>query len=203
MLSKHKNVLSGIHLLLTRDREHGKIFEKVLIIGFRRAKSLKDILVRAKVAPLEKKKGCYISCGGSRCEIWKHVVTTEAFGSFSTQREYCIKTDNLNCRSNNFVHLFSCKTCSKQCTGSTESFRSRFNNYKSAHTNFIKKNTVNQVSFYIHFEDDKHHGKSYREIALIDQTDSVDNLRRKESFWRYKLDTFQPNGLNERDVALF
>ena len=55
---KLKNKLSEIHLLLTLDREHGKVFEHVPIIGFRRAKGLKDILVRAKVAPLEKKKGC-------------------------------------------------------------------------------------------------------------------------------------------------
>ena len=76
VFSKLQNVLSEIHLLLTPDREHGKLFEKVLITGFRRAKSLKDILVRAKVAPLEKKKGCCRSCGGTRCEICKHVVTT-------------------------------------------------------------------------------------------------------------------------------
>ena len=52
MFSKLKNVLSEILLLITPDREHGKIFEKALANGFRRAKSLKDILVRAKVAPL-------------------------------------------------------------------------------------------------------------------------------------------------------
>ena len=41
------------------------------------------------------------------------------------------------------------------------------------------------------------------EISLIDQAGSADDLRRRESFWQYELDTFQPNGLNERDVALF
>ena len=41
------------------------------------------------------------------------------------------------------------------------------------------------------------------EISLINQTDHVDDLRRRESFWLYELDTFEPNGLNERDVALF
>ena len=156
-----------------------------------------------KVAPLEKKKGCCRPCGGTRCEICKHVVTTETFRSFSTQREYCIKPDNLNCRSSNVVYLFSCKACSKQYTGSTESFRSRFNNYKSAHRSFIKGNTVKQASFHAHFEDDKHHGISDWEITLIDQTDSVNDLRRRESFWQYERDTFQPNGLNECDVALF
>ena len=159
--------------------------------------------MKEKLAPLAKKKGCCRSCGGTRCEICKHVVTTETFRFFSTQREYCIKHDNLNCRYSNVVYLFSCKACSKQYTGSTESFRSRFNNYKSAHRSFIKGNTVKQVSFQAHFEDDKDHGIKYWEITPIDQTDSVDDLRRRESFWQYELGTFQPNGLNERDVALF
>ena len=136
VLSKLKNVLSEIRLLLTLDREHGKVFERIPIVGFRRAKSLKDIRVRAKVAPLDKKKGSYRSYGCTRCEICKHVISTETFRSFSTQREYYIKADNLNCRFNNVVYLFSCKTCSKQSTGSKESFQSVFKNYKSAHKNF-------------------------------------------------------------------
>ena len=54
MFSKLKNLLSEIQLLLTLGREYGKLFEKKPIITFRRAKSLKDILMRAKVAPPEK-----------------------------------------------------------------------------------------------------------------------------------------------------
>ena len=57
VLSKLKNLLSEIHLLLRHGREHGKVFKKIPIVGFRRAKSLKDILVRAIVTPLEKKTG--------------------------------------------------------------------------------------------------------------------------------------------------
>ena len=41
------------------------------------------------------------------------------------------------------------------------------------------------------------------EITLIDQAESVDDLRRIESFWQYEHDTLQTNGLNEHDVALF
>ena len=41
------------------------------------------------------------------------------------------------------------------------------------------------------------------EIALIDQAQSVNDLKRRESFWQHELDTFQPNGLNEHDVVLF
>ena len=93
VLLKLKNVLSEIHLLITPDRKHRKVFERIPIVRFRRAKILEDILVRAKVAPFEKKKDSSIS--------------------FSTQREYWIKLDSLNCRSNNVVYLFSCKTSSK------------------------------------------------------------------------------------------
>ena len=73
-----------MHLLLTPDREHGKVFKKVSIIVFRIAKILKDILVRAKVVPIERKKGCCRSCGRTRYETWKHHVTTKIFRSFST-----------------------------------------------------------------------------------------------------------------------
>ena len=34
--------MTGIHLLLTPDNEHNKVYRDVPIIGFRRAKSLKD-----------------------------------------------------------------------------------------------------------------------------------------------------------------
>ena len=155
VLSKLKNVLSEVHLLLTPDRQHEKVSEKMPIVRFRRAKSLKDILVRAKGASLGKKKDCCRSCRGNRCKICKVVVTTETFRFWSTEIEYRFKTDNLNCRSNNVVYFFSCKASSKQYTGSTKNFRSRFNNYKSSHRCFIKKNTVKQASFYGHFEIDK------------------------------------------------
>ena len=108
ILKLFKTILSEIHLLLTWGRKHGEVLERVPVIRFRRAKSLKDILVRARIAPLEKKKDCCRSCEGSRCETCKHIVTTETFRSFSTQREYHIKPNNLSCRSSNPLYLFSC-----------------------------------------------------------------------------------------------
>ena len=40
-------------------------------------------------------------------------------------------------------------------------------------------------------------------VTLCDQTDSVDNLRRRESFREDELDTFQSNGPNKLDTAPF
>ena len=59
------------------------------------------------------------------------------------------------------------------------------------------------MSFHAQFHDEKHHDMSDWEITLIDQKDSVGNLRRGDSFWQYELYTFQPNGLNQHDVKLF
>ena len=74
---KLKNVLSEILLLLTPDSEHGKVFERIPIVGSRKAKRLKGNLVRVNLAPLEKRKGSIRSCGGLWCKICTHVVTSE------------------------------------------------------------------------------------------------------------------------------
>ena len=84
--SKLKDTMSFLHLLLTPDQEYQKVFDKVPIIGFRRAKSLKDILLRAKVPPLHKNEGFCGPCKKSRCEICKHMVNTNSFKSEAIQR---------------------------------------------------------------------------------------------------------------------
>ena len=68
-----------LHLLLTSDQEYQQAFHKVPIIGFRRAKSLKDILVRAKVPPVLKNEGFCGPCKKSRCKTCEHIVSTDSF----------------------------------------------------------------------------------------------------------------------------
>ena len=121
----------------------------------------------------------------------------------STKCIYSIWPQNLNCASKNVVYFFTCKTCHKQYTGSTEEFQSRFNNYRCSHRNFLRNKKVKQESFHAHFAEGLHQGESDWEVRLIDQGVSVDDVRRRESYWQHELDIFQPNGLNEREVALF
>ena len=201
--SKLKNISFKIHLLLTPDRKHRKVFENVPLIGFKKGKSLKNILVRTKVPPLKTEKGFCGPCDKPRCQICKHVTKTHQFESSSTKRIYSIRPQNLNCASKNVVYLFTCKTCHKQYTGSTEEFRSRFNNYRCSHRNFLRNKKVKQKSFHDHFAEGLHQGESDWEVRLIDQGVSVDDVRQRESYWQHKLDTFQSNGLNEHEVGLF
>ena len=146
-----KDTMSFLHLLLTPDQEHQKVFHKVPVTGFQRAKKFQHILVRAKVPPLQKNEGFCGPCKKSRCEICEHMVNSNSFQSTTIQWYYFVRLENLKCSSENVVYLFPCKTCSKQCTGSTEDFQPRFNNHRYAHKNFLKRKKNKQESFNTHF----------------------------------------------------
>ena len=78
-------MMTRIHLLLTPDNEHNKLFRDVPITDFLRAKSLKDILVRVKI-PQIKNKGWCCPCKGPRCQICKYIVPTRNFTSSISKR---------------------------------------------------------------------------------------------------------------------
>ena len=165
--------------------------------------------MRAKVPPLKTEKGFCGPCNKPSCEICKHITKTHQFESSSTKRIYSIRPQNLNCASKNVVYLFTCKTCHKQYTGSNEEFQSRFNNYRCSHRNFLRNEKVKQEPFQAHFAEGLHQGESDWEVRLIDQGVSVvdqgvsvDDVRWRKSYWQHELDTFQPNGLNEREPFL-
>ena len=202
VFAKLKDVLKSIHILLTPDKEHQKVFKEIPLIGFRRGKSLKDMLVRAKVPPLKSRQGSCGPCKKPRCQICNFVVDTNTFISTTTQKKYEIRSEQLNCDSVNVVYLHTCKTCQKQYTGSSVDFRLRFNNYRSAHRNFKKNKKVLQESFHSHFEQPQHNGENDWEVRLIDQAETVEDLRKRESFWQHELKTFQPDGLNECEVSV-
>ena len=49
-----RQILKDLHLLLTVGQAHGRVFSDVPIIGFKKAKSLKDHLVRAALPQLDR-----------------------------------------------------------------------------------------------------------------------------------------------------
>ena len=120
--------------------------------------------MRAKVVPLVKKKGCCRSCGGTTCEICKHVVTTETFRSFSTQREYCIRPDNLIVPAMLCI-FFHANHARNNTQGVLKVFALDLT--ITSQPVGVSLNTVEQASFHAHFEDDKH-GINDWEITLID-----------------------------------
>ena len=51
-----------------------------------------------------------------------------------------------------------------------------------------------------HFNLPGHAGFSDFDFMIIDQGNCEADVRKREMFWQYKLNTFLPNGLNDREV---
>ena len=64
----------------------------------------------------------------------------------------------------------------------------------------VPKEALKQKVFHEHFCSGGHNGIQDWIIALIEQVDDEKFLRQRELFWAHKLDTFYPNGLNQREI---
>ena len=194
-----RKLLQKIHVILACNKEHHNVFSHVPLVGFRKGKSLKDFLVRAKVPLLVKKEGKSEGCGRTGCDACKLVKCTSEFVS-KDGVTYRIRDFRLNCNSCNVVYLLSCKCCGVQYVGSCATkFRSRLNNYKSCNYRH-REQSVPQQYLHDHFDLPEHAGLDDFEFTLIDQASNKEEVRRKERFWQYKLKTFLPYGLNVREV---
>ena len=198
-------LLRKIHQILACNEEHHKVFKDIPTVGFRKGKSLRDFLVRAKVPPVGDGEGPIEGasgrCYGMLCEVCDQVKDTTQFTS--NGKTYNIRNFSMDCNSTNVVYLLSCKVCGIQYVGSTTcKFRSRFNTYKSGNRRYAeKKKKVPQKKLHSHFDQPGHSGFSDFEFTLIDQGNDHESTRKKERFWMYKLNTFLPDGLNEREVV--
>ena len=109
------------------------------MVGFRKAKSLKDFLVRAKLPTRNVPMGC-VKCNkkgkGPRCEVCNIIDESTSFTDKNKTKVYNevynIRQGPLNCNSRFVVYLIQCKVCGKQNCGSTiTECRKRINNYKT------------------------------------------------------------------------
>ena len=107
------------------------------VISFRSSRKISSYIVRAKLYPLERTVGSY-KCGKKRCEVCDVISETDTFSSTVTGESFKIN-HRFNCNDKCLVYLATCKICNKQYTGqTTDSFRSRWNNYKSKSRNLIR-----------------------------------------------------------------
>ena len=153
----------------------------VHIIGFFRAEKFKDILVRAKLPQIKSKHWCR-PCKVCRCQIWKYIIPTRNFTSFSTKRTYEIRPENIYCRYKNVVYFISCKTCHKQYTESSTEFRAKFHSCKWTHRNCLKSMKVKQELFLTRLADGFLSG---------DQSNKTEYLRKRYHFGNMSLILFR------------
>ena len=93
-----RNILQELHILLTPDQEHKKVFQNILVVGFRNGKSLKDHLVRAK-SPNVEITGRSESCGEGNCQVCDFICNTDTFSTKACGEILRIQNGTLNCDS--------------------------------------------------------------------------------------------------------
>ena len=172
-----------------------KTFTPSPMISFRSSRKISSYIVRAKWYPLERTVGSY-KCGKKRCELCDVISETDIFPSTVTGESFKIN-HRFNCNDKCLVYLATCEICNKQYTGqTTDSFRSRWNNYKSKSRKFDRNEKCMQEYLYSHFESEGHNGfLEDVSITLIDKTDGS-NPTKREFFWMHTLKTLAPYGLN-------
>ena len=88
------------------------------MVCFRRAKNLKDNLVRSKLRGEEETVLGMFKCGKKKCKICDNVVTGDGFKSYVEGRSFRINR-RFDCDSEGVVYLISCKSCGLQYEGNT------------------------------------------------------------------------------------
>ena len=101
-----------MHILLTPDQEHKKVFQDVPVVGFRNGKSLKDHLIRAKLPNVEiiERSG---SCREGNCQVCDFICNTDTFTAKACGKTFKIQSGILNCNSQKVLYLLKCRICGK------------------------------------------------------------------------------------------
>ena len=198
------------------DNEHKNVFKDKIFLSFRRARNLKDELVRARLQNLDDEwmeKGtfrCNYGCNGRKsCQVCPLMREGDPFQDFNSTKSFKTFSGKHDCISKHVVYLLQCECCSRKYVGSTETkFRQRFNVYKSYFRSYSRKHSegsldkgkpIPQASFFGHFFENGHNGKFTDGTKTIDGAEDVNSLQRKELYWQYRLEKFSPKkDLNER-----
>ena len=169
------------------------------IVGERNCRSLKNILMPSSLPPptssTSQVPACF-KCTKNKCVLCKeHLTQTNQFCSSTTKEKFTIR-GHFNCDTNNIVYLLWCNKCDHaQYVGETKnSLKKRF----YLHRSHIGTNKGTHVTR--HFNKPDH---SLRDVSCIVIEKVLGNSRaarlKREDFWRKKLRTVFPEGLNTMD----
>ena len=99
-----RNILHELHILLTPEKVHKKVFQNIPVVGCQKGKSLKDHLVRAKLPNVEITERSE-SCGKGNCQVCDFISDTDTFSAKACNETFKTQSGVLNCNSQKVVYL--------------------------------------------------------------------------------------------------
>ena len=110
-LNKVYEILKENPKLIFVDDEHKEMFQNKTFLSFRRAKNLKDQIVRAKspgVCGPPLAKGTYRCNGMKSCQICNVIMDGDSFENSDENRSFKNFSRRYNCNSENVIYLQQC-----------------------------------------------------------------------------------------------
>lgn len=171
------------------------------IVGQKNCPNFQRILMPTRPPKLPNPTSSNTTPGSKKCQRKRcvtcriHLKESGKFNSVFTKQRYFIK-DELTCDSSNIIYLIDCTKCNKtQYVGETGNpLRKRFSKHRSDVT--TKKPTLVAQHFNSH-----EHELTDMKITPIEKVSREDVPFRKEreKYWRHRLRTNYPDGLNVFD----
>ena len=192
-----KIIHDNLYLLYTNE-ELKHLFTPGPMVSFRSSRKISSYLVRAKLYLVERSVGSF-NCKCPRCQICTYVTETDIFTITGTGETYKIN-NKFDCMEKCLIYLLTCNKCRKQYVDQTvDTFRYRWNNYRSNSRKEAHGISCMQEHLYEHFCDSEHSGfLNDVSITFTDKTDPTNPLQRG-NYWKHTLKTFAPYSLNIKE----
>ena len=104
-------IMKKLEHLLCQDESVKRVFTPPSMVSYRSARKLSSYVVRAKLYPLERKRGSY-KCGNLRCLVCSNIEETDTFTSTVTGESFKIN-HHLCCNDKRLIYVLTCKVCKK------------------------------------------------------------------------------------------
>ncbi len=195
--------------IVQRSSTTKQLAKSRLVVGYRRPKNLRGLLVRAKLPQqieVHEKRNLSISsnsCKTKNCRYCPILDKTGRIKSHVTGREYQSKI-NVTCKSSNLIYCITCKTCGMQYVGQTKlCLMDRFGTHFTSNNRYDGKNDVCK-----HFKQPNHSGAKDLKLHIVDfifakpESEKGKVLRDHIEFnWIQRLRTQLPHGINTMDKS--
>ena len=192
--------------LLDRSSSTRPLIKLDLIKGNRRAKNLRDILVRARLPrltptprpPSSNNITSTNRCNKTSCQYCQVIDMSGRITSVVTHKSYNTRS-NVTCRSNNLVYGLCCTQCGKHYVGQTK--RPLVERLREHIRNITQHTDIHIVGR--HFNESDHNGLVSLQAYVLnfarghpDAKTSLNIRLELESMWIERLRSYVPTGLN-------
>ena len=199
-----KSIVTKNWDILGRSCSTREIHQKKLITAFRKPKSLRDVLVKARL-PTRKSPPTHSlpsnPCKTKNCRYCPKLNTSGRISCTATKRSYMAKF-NVTCKSSNLIYCITCTKCKIQYVGQTKN--RLMDRFQGHFYNIGHNRPMSEIGK--HFNSAGHNGLDDVEIHIVDFIHAHPHGQKSKQLrdliefnWIQRMHCNAPTGLNLMD----